>query len=246
MASHVTGPNRRLGVGLLAAALFHALLFGLGMMVPARPQATRATPKSVDVELVAARPDPPQQVSRALAARRLSVEEPVAAPAVVRRLRSKPLLRPPIERPAAAGSPGAAAAEPPARDVSLRPAASTEGPHGPAIPSASAPNAPARALPAGAAAVTVTARPRYRSNPEPEYPLSARRNRQEGVVLLTVGVAVDGRPADIALKQSSGHPSLDEAAIDAVRGWTFDPARAGGVAVPSHVVVPVRFSMTRR
>ena len=88
------------------------------------------------------------------------------------------------------------------------------------------------------------ASPRYRSNPSPDYPIAARRNREEGVVFLTVGVSAEGRPADISLKQSSGHPSLDAAAMDAVRGWTFQPAMAGAAAVGSQVVVPVRFSLS--
>jgi protein TonB len=46
------------------------------------------------------------------------------------------------------------------------------------------------------------------------------------------------------LKQSSGFPLLDEAAIAAVRRWTFEPARIDGRAVASQVVVPVRFSMS--
>jgi outer membrane biosynthesis protein TonB len=32
--------------------------------------------------------------------------------------------------------------------------------------------------------------------------------------------------------------------MDAVRGWTFEPARASELAVASEVVVPVRFSLS--
>jgi protein TonB len=62
---------------------------------------------------------------------------------------------------------------------------------------------------------------------------------------LAVTVSPDGRPLRISLAKSSGHPLLDQAAIDAVRGWTFEPARASEIAVTSEVVVPVRFSLSQ-
>jgi protein TonB len=63
------------------------------------------------------------------------------------------------------------------------------------------------------------------------------------VVLVLVRVAEDGIPLDVALKESSGHPMLDEAAIEAVRHWRFTPARQSGRAVTAAVEVPVRFSL---
>jgi len=85
--------------------------------------------------------------------------------------------------------------------------------------------------------------PRYRNNPRPEYPADARRMRKEGLVMLSVRVGTDGRPTDVTLKKSSGVPSLDEAAIRAVRRWIFDPATVGGIPVASEVDVPVRFTL---
>lgn len=86
--------------------------------------------------------------------------------------------------------------------------------------------------------------PRYRTNPIPEYPIPSRRRREEGIVLLDVAVDADGKPSSISLNRSSGYPLLDRAALDAVRRWTFEPARAGGVPMFSRVVVPVRFSLS--
>ncbi len=128
-------------------------------------------------------------------------------------------------------------------------------------PSSMRPRARGRAVglvvasPAGAAAVrasgaaaqggggVVSAKPRYRSNPTPDYPIPSRRRREEGIVLLNVQVQVDGTPAAVSLNRSCGHPLLDRAALDAVRRWTFEPARAAGVPVSSLVVIPVRFSL---
>jgi protein TonB len=64
-------------------------------------------------------------------------------------------------------------------------------------------------------------------------------------VRLTIAVSADGRPLRVSLAKSSGHSLLDQAAIEAVRGWTFEPARASEIAVPSEVVVPVRFSLSQ-
>lgn len=81
----------------------------------------------------------------------------------------------------------------------------------------------------------------YRRNPRPAYPPDALAQRWEGVVLLRVDIAADGSPATLAVQASSGHASLDAAALAAVRVWEFEPARMGGQAVATTVEVPVRF-----
>jgi protein TonB len=90
----------------------------------------------------------------------------------------------------------------------------------------------------------VSAVPRYRSNAAPDYPIPCRRRREEGVVLLDVIVSPAGLPTAISLNRSSGHPLLDQAALDAVHRWTFEPGRTGDLPVSSQVVVPVRFSLS--
>jgi protein TonB len=85
----------------------------------------------------------------------------------------------------------------------------------------------------------------YLSNPKPDYPPDARRQRQEGVVVVNVEVEADGRAGDVNVSRSSGFPLLDDAAVRAVRRWLFEPARAGGLPVASRVDVPVRFSLAR-
>jgi protein TonB len=95
------------------------------------------------------------------------------------------------------------------------------------------------------AQVGVKAKPNYLKNPEPPYPLTARRRREQGLVLLTVLVTPQGRAVKVELKQSSGYPSLDEAALTAVRQWEFEPARIGSIAVESEIEVPVRFKLSQ-
>jgi protein TonB len=64
--------------------------------------------------------------------------------------------------------------------------------------------------------------------------------------MLAVEVTADGRAGSVRLSQSSGFPVLDAAALQAVRRWTFDPARNLGMAVASQVEVPVRFDLRQR
>jgi len=48
------------------------------------------------------------------------------------------------------------------------------------------------------------------------------------------------------MKHSSGVPTLDQAALNAVRRWTFEPAHlTGGLPVASTVNVPLRFSLAQ-
>jgi protein TonB len=77
----------------------------------------------------------------------------------------------------------------------------------------------------------------------PKYPAQAQRRGHEGHVVLRVHVGVDGRPLGVEVEESSGHSLLDEAAVAAVREWTFEPAREGDRAVESLVHVPFRFRL---
>jgi TonB family protein len=59
-------------------------------------------------------------------------------------------------------------------------------------------------------------------------------------VLVKVLVDVDGKVAVAFVDEPT--PELDQAAIDAIREWSFRPGRDGTRAVPMWVVVPVKFS----
>lgn len=88
-----------------------------------------------------------------------------------------------------------------------------------------------------------TARPDYRVNPKPPYPMVARHFGAQGVVLLRVQVREDGSVADVEMAQSSGFSFLDESATRTVReSWQFLPARIeDGTPIASWVEVPIRF-----
>lgn len=82
------------------------------------------------------------------------------------------------------------------------------------------------------------------SNPPPEYPKLARERGQEGMVLILVRVDAAGRAQGASVARSSGHRLLDEAAMQAVRGWSFRPARRNSADVPGEALVPVEFRLT--
>ena len=84
------------------------------------------------------------------------------------------------------------------------------------------------------------------SNAPPRYPHLARRRGQEGRVVLRVEVDADGAAAAVRIRRSSGHRLLDAAAIEAVRGWRFLPAKRAGTSVAGVLDVPVSFKITER
>jgi protein TonB len=53
----------------------------------------------------------------------------------------------------------------------------------------------------------------------------------QGVVVLRVMIATDGRAAQVVVARSSGSTRLDQAAIAAIRQWRFIPAQQGGQPV---------------
>jgi protein TonB len=83
----------------------------------------------------------------------------------------------------------------------------------------------------------------YGYNPKPKYPSIARSRGWEGKVLLQVHVSADGDAEGVSVSQSSGHDILDEAAVAAVEGWRFRPAKRGDTPVASTVSVPINFKL---
>jgi protein TonB len=75
----------------------------------------------------------------------------------------------------------------------------------------------------------------------PDYPRQARLRGVEGLVLLEAILDLEGRIED-SVKVLQSIPSLDQAAIDALRRWRFRPAR-DHTNQPVRVIleVPVRF-----
>lgn len=103
-------------------------------------------------------------------------------------------------------------------------------------PAPPAPPAPAPVTPASATAG-------YLHNPAPEYPALAMRRNWEGTVLLRVHVLATGKPGEVQIQKSSGHDQLDDAALAAVKRWSFAPAKQGNNPVDGWVSVPIDFKL---
>lgn len=81
---------------------------------------------------------------------------------------------------------------------------------------------------------------RIKESVPPVYPPAARQARVGGTVTLRVLVSEAGRPLRVEVG-GGVRPDLDDAAVAAVRRWTFDPARRNGREVPAWTTVEVRF-----
>lgn len=95
---------------------------------------------------------------------------------------------------------------------------------------------------AGDPGADIQARPSA-GNAPPEYPWTARLQGHQGRVVLSVWVDADGGADGLAVLKSSGYPSLDRAALEAVGRWRFRPARRAGVDTGSLIYVPVIFRL---
>lgn len=111
------------------------------------------------------------------------------------------------------------------------------------VPQAPVDNQPQQATPRAAAAPrTVSASQLgFLVPPSQNYPARARRAGEQGSVMVRVFVDVAGRPAQVSLEKSSGHPTLDEAALSAVRASQFRPYSEGGVPKTVWVLVPMNY-----
>lgn len=188
-----------------------------GLVASLAPPALDPAPREADAPVA---PPPPAAAAAAPAARPSS---PAAAPPRAQQARRQgPRAASPSEAPPAREEParGGDVAQPApgvarGTDVAARP---------PAL---------GRDVPAEPAA----------GNPAPAYPVAARRAGREGRAVLRVVVSSTGEGREIRIAQSSGTPSLDDAALAAVRQWRFTPARRNGEAAEDVVLVPVSFTL---
>jgi TonB family protein len=84
--------------------------------------------------------------------------------------------------------------------------------------------------------------PRLVKTVEPVYPDEARRARIEGTVVVEARVDVNGKVIDAKVLKSI--PGLDQAAVDAVKQWVYEPMIINGVKRPIVFTTTVRFSLS--
>lgn len=82
---------------------------------------------------------------------------------------------------------------------------------------------------------------RRETNAPPSYPPEALRDGIQGRVVLRVAVLKSGTVGAAVVAKTSGDERLDRAALEAVRRWTFTPARRAGAPIDFELLVPVNF-----
>jgi protein TonB len=73
----------------------------------------------------------------------------------------------------------------------------------------------------------------------PIYPPEARAARIQGVVLLQA--TIDKQGTVVGLQVLSGHPLLNQAALDAVQQWRYKPVLLNGQPIEVITTVTINF-----
>lgn len=118
----------------------------------------------------------------------------------------------------------------------------------PGVPAKTAettPSPPPALLPPDVGSAPRDERESYRRITRIEYPASAISAEAEGVVYIAVHVAADGRVADAKVSSAMPMAKADfaDAALAAIKTWTFNPRMVDGKPVVSDTIVPVAFSL---
>ncbi len=143
------------------------------------------------------------------------------------------------------GSPSNSGTNPPGFPISADPTfikKTHNAPGGSSEPMTTAAAVPATEIPSDSPGINI-ARPLFKQNPTPDYPLRARRMGYEGLVMLKVLVDVNGEVEDLEVVSSSGYAILDKAARASVKKWMFEPGTEGGKKKKMWVKIPIRFEL---
>ena len=112
----------------------------------------------------------------------------------------------------------------------------------PAPPSA-APPAPAPPAQQAGPKTVSDAQVGYLTRPSPIYPIRAKRAGDQGTVMVKVLVDPTGRPSQVVLQKSSGHPELDDSALSSLRAARFRPFVDAGAVQAVWVICPIGFAL---
>ncbi|WP_130903687.1 energy transducer TonB [Pseudomonas sp. Sample_22] len=180
----------------------------------------------------------------------MTIEFSQPAPPVVEPPPPEPIVQPVVEPPPPVEDELAVKPPPPKPIPKPRPVVKPVAkpvakpvPQQPAPPAPPQPVAAPPAPPAPAPITPASANAGYLHNPAPEYPSIAMRRGWQGTVLLRVHVLASGKPGEIQIQKSSGRDQLDDAALAAVKRWSFVPAKQGDVAQDGWVSVPIDFKI---
>jgi TonB family protein len=115
-------------------------------------------------------------------------------------------------------------------------ASGTRAPTVSASPTISVTEAPVRRPAVG---FPPTGSPRKTHDVRPVWPEEARRAGVQGIVIVDFTVSVDGDVTDARILR--GIPMLDQAALDCVRQWHYEPVVLNGQPIPVRMTATVTF-----
>ncbi len=75
----------------------------------------------------------------------------------------------------------------------------------------------------------------------PVYPEESRAAKEEGRIMVSLVVGVDGKPTEVRAEE--GPVALRKAAMRAVMQWRFKPGTVGGQPAPARLEVPIDFKL---
>lgn len=87
----------------------------------------------------------------------------------------------------------------------------------------------------------IDAAPRVKKSVRPVYPRAALQARVGGTVVLKVLVSERGEPLEVEIIVGI-RPDLSEAAVEALKRWTFEPARSRGRDIRAWTSVTIAFA----
>lgn len=198
-------------LAILAILFVHILL--IAALIQMRGHVLRAQEAKLTVVNLSPPPPPP------------AAESPPPPPSAPQVVAPPPIVRTPAPVPTVQTTPEPAPVSVPAPTMAVTP--------GPVAPTA-APAPPSIVQGGDLSAQMVAGKP-------PRYPIESRRKREQGTVLLTLTLGLDGAVETVAVSQSSGFARLDAAARDAVKGWRWKPMIRDGQPVRVRGVVEIPF-----
>ncbi|MDR7155648.1 protein TonB [Sphingobium xenophagum] len=199
-------------LAILAILFVHILL--IGALVQMRSHVLRAQEAKLTVVNLSPPPPPP------------AAESPPPPPSAPQVVAPPPIVQTPAPMPTVQTTPEPVPVSVPAPTMAVTP--------GPVAPVA-APPAPPSIVQGGDLGAQMVA------GKSPRYPIESRRRREQGTVLLTLTLGLDGAVETVAVSQSSGFARLDAAARDAVKNWRWKPMIRDGQPVRVRGVVEIPF-----
>ena len=77
----------------------------------------------------------------------------------------------------------------------------------------------------------------------PVYPREAERQGIRGWVDVEFTIAPDGSTQEVVVRNSQPQRTFDQAAVDAVKRWRFEPVVRDGAAIPQRAAMRIRFEL---